>query len=157
MIIVLPAGKDDCTVLAALHAQCFVRAWSARDFADLLEGSGTFALLANQNGSHVGFVLARVAADEAEILSLGVCEPMRRLGIGARLLSEAGRRVGAAGAKKLFLEVGSQNAPAQALYRNLGFREVGRRPGYYLEGPEDGVTMAAGLPLIGLGKASKVD
>jgi ribosomal-protein-alanine N-acetyltransferase len=35
------------------------------------------------------------------------------------------------GARAIFLEVDPDNAPAVALYRRFGFRDVGRREGYY--------------------------
>jgi len=78
-----------------------------------------------------GFVISRLAADEAEILTIAVDAAFRRYGVGGALLRGHCARVAAAGAKSLFLEVDPENAAALALYRRLGFVEVGQRKGYY--------------------------
>ena len=79
----------------------------------------------------VGFVLARLAAGEAEILTVAVARAHRRQGLGWRLMDAVLRELHAQRAEALFLEVDETNAPAIALYRRLGFFEVGKRPSYY--------------------------
>ena len=79
-----------------------------------------------------GFVLARVASDEAEVLSLGVVPEFRRLGVARALMLALMRQATTREASKIFLEVGADNFAAEKLYRNLGFFEVGRRKNYYL-------------------------
>ncbi len=81
-----------------------------------------------------GFVLARVAADEAEILTLAVLPDSRRQGLGAALLTAALAEARRRGAASMVLEVATGNAPARALYVRHGFTEVGRRPAYYASG-----------------------
>ena len=78
-----------------------------------------------------GFVLSRLAADEAEILTIAVEGASRGRGVGRALLDEALRQASNAGAKAMFLEVGKDNAPALALYERFGFVKVGERAGYY--------------------------
>jgi ribosomal-protein-alanine N-acetyltransferase len=92
-----------------------------------------------------GMMLIRVAADEAEILTIGVAPEARGTGLGARLLDTAAAVARDAGAAKLFLEVSARNAPARALYTKAGFTQVGRRRRYYADGA-DALIMA--LPLI---------
>jgi ribosomal-protein-alanine N-acetyltransferase len=72
-----------------------------------------------------------VAADEAEVLTLGVSAPFQRRGIARRLVEGLMRAVSAAGGERLHLEVAADNTAAIALYKMLGFAEVGRRRGYY--------------------------
>lgn len=131
--------------LARLHAACFTtpRPWSEAEFAGFL--SSRLVFLLTEPG---GFLLGRVIADEAEILTLAVDPGLRRAGIGRRLvtafLSESARR----GASSAFLEVAAGNAPARALYAAAGFGESGRRRGYYTSPggvAEDAVVMARGL------------
>jgi ribosomal-protein-alanine N-acetyltransferase len=125
---------EDLSPLAALHAGCFPEApWTSKALALLLAQPGTAAFLAEQSGRLLGFVLLRRAAGEAEILSLGVDPSARRQGLARRLLAAGEAWLGAGGAR-LFLEVASGNAPALALYRRLGFRQVGRREKYYADG-----------------------
>ena len=83
-----------------------------------------------------GMLLARVAADEAEILTLAVAPPARRQGRAAALLAAAAARARDAGARAMFLEVATDNAPALALYSTAGFVEVGRRRHYYKGGSD---------------------
>ncbi|MHB1218828.1 MAG: GNAT family N-acetyltransferase [Alphaproteobacteria bacterium] len=116
--------------LAALHAACLEEAWPAADIATLLRQPGVFAALA-MDMAPIGFVLWRVAADEAEILSIGVLPSARRHGIATALLEAATVSLLAAGVASLFLEVAEDNQAALAFYRAHGFDEVGRRSRYY--------------------------
>lgn len=124
-------AASDAPVLAAMHADGFDEPWSAETFAGLLALPGAFGHLASAQGRPAGFVLARVAADEAEILTLTVARGQRRRGLGTRLVELARAQAVSAGAARMFLEVAVGNEAAQALYRALGFNEVGRRPAYY--------------------------
>ena len=112
--------------LAGLHAEAFDSPWSETAFADLLGQTGV-AL----QGENDGFILVRTVVDEAEILTLAVRPSARRRGLGARLVRAAAARVAASGAKRMFLEVAEDNAPARALYDAQGFEAAGRRRGYY--------------------------
>lgn len=118
----------DPEALARLHAACFVtpRPWSATAFTGLLESPGTF--LCTESG---GFLLGRVVADEAELLTLAVDPARRRQGIGARLVQSFVETAARRGAARAFLEVAADNDAALALYRNSGFVEDGRRKAYY--------------------------
>lgn len=114
--------------LAALHARCFTtpRPWTAAEIAGLLADPLCFTLEDAQ-----GFLMGRVVAGEAELLTLAVDPLARRQGTGRRLvqgfLAEAARR----GAESAFLEVAFGNAAARALYAAQGFAEAGTRRGYY--------------------------
>lgn len=127
-----PATPTVAPALAVLHAAAFPRgqAWGADAIAVTLGLPGAFG----HWREGVGLVLARVAADEAEILTLAVVPGRRRQGWGGRLLAAAAGQAAAAGARALFLEVAADNGPARALYAAAGFTPVGRRPGYYADG-----------------------
>jgi len=131
--------------LAALHAEAFAAPWDAAAFETLLGQAGVFAL--EDPG---GFILMRVVADEAEILTLAVRPTARRRGLGARLVAEGAIAAAARGAGRLFLEVADDNAAARALYARAGFAEAGRRPRYYARsdgGREDALILALNLPV----------
>ncbi len=126
-----PVGPFDLDVIAALHAACFAKAWDRQSIAALLAMPGAFGLLAEDTVVPTGFLMARVTADEAEILSLAVAGPARRSGRGTRLLEAGLARMAGAGARRVHLEVAEDNSAAIAFYRALEFRPVGRRAGYY--------------------------
>ncbi len=117
--------------MAAVHAQSFPPAerWGADAFALQLALPGVFGLIAPAGG----IVLARVVADEAEILTLAVLPAARRMGLGRLLLCEARMAAAAAGALAMFLEVSEANPAARALYASTGFLPVGRRRNYYAD------------------------
>jgi len=118
--------------MAAVHAAAMPdgEAWNAADIAALLDLPGTFGLLAPQGG----MVLARVAADEAEILALAVTPWVRRQGHGAALLAAAEARAAVGGAEAMYLEVADHNHTARALYIGAGYTLAGRRRAYYRDG-----------------------
>jgi ribosomal-protein-alanine N-acetyltransferase len=150
-IAVHAANYNDLKLLAALHSASFDEAWNAQSFEALLNGAGTFALLSGTAANKwESFVLARVAAGEAEILSLGTAPSARRKGLARALVLAAGGEATKRGAGEIFLEVSAGNAAARALYLGLGFAEVGLRRAYYrhLDGAHaDALTLRSPLPL----------
>ena len=97
---------------------------------------------------HLGFLLCRTAADEAEILNLGVLPTARRCGIARAMASAFVAQVQVLGVARIFLEVASRNTEAQAFYSTLGFKGVGRRRDYYSigeEGFDDALILARDL------------
>jgi ribosomal-protein-alanine N-acetyltransferase len=141
----------DLKPLAAIHAECFPDAWSAQAIDDLLATPGTFVFTGGE-----GFILARAAGGEAEVLTLAVSPSARRFGTGSALVRAAGDHAHRLGAQALFLEVAAGNLAARTLYRRLGFAEAGLRKGYYAkrdEKPEDALVLRSDLPLSPLGKS----
>jgi ribosomal-protein-alanine N-acetyltransferase len=136
----------DLADVARIHADSFADAWTETVFRRILAMPGAFGLAARDGRSLVGFAVARVAADECELLSLAVTPPRRRAGLGARLLDAAIAAAIAHKARLLFLEVAEDNAPALRLYRSRGMEAVGRRPNYY-ELPGGGAVAALTMRL----------
>ena len=134
---------DRAQACARLHGQGFAHPWSTQEIAALIASSSTVgaAALDPVNRRLRGFVLSRLAADEAEILTIAVEAAFQGSGVGRALLSENLRQAANAGAKAMFLEVAKDNAPALALYRRFGFVKVGERAGYYRR--PDGTRAAA--------------
>jgi ribosomal-protein-alanine N-acetyltransferase len=125
----IPALPIHAAAMAAVHAEVFPEApWPADHFAVLLGQPGVSGFIDTGGG----LLLLRVAADEAEILTIGVTA--RRRGIGRRLLAQAIASARAAGATAMFLEVAADNKAANALYAGAGFVQVGERRGYYPDG-----------------------
>lgn len=105
-------------------------AWTGPQCAGLLPLPGVWLTLAKMGAEVVGFALSRVVAGEAELLLLAVARHAQGRGVGDRLIRRFMEDARARGAGRLHLEVRDGNH-AVALYRRLGFREVGRRRNYY--------------------------
>jgi ribosomal-protein-alanine N-acetyltransferase len=125
------ARPSDARAVAALHALSFRRGWSDGEVEELLTEPNVIADRVMIGSKFAGFILTRIAADEAEILSIAVDPRAQGRGIGRRLLQRNLQRLTAAGARSVFLEVDARNVAALALYRRMSFVEVGRRQGYY--------------------------
>src|SRR2546428_8684825 len=139
-----PARAADVPAVAAIEREVFADPWSANDFRECVAGGVLFSV-ATAGAAVVGYVVAHHAADEGEILNLGVTPGHRRRGVGHELvrhvLGELARRT----VKVAFLEVRESNTAARRLYQGLGFVGVGRRRRDYRRPTEDGVTLRVTL------------
>ena len=136
------ATKEHAEFLAAIHAAAFPpeERWNANVIALQLGLLGGFGFV-HPDG---GMVLARVAADEAEILTIAVLPERQGAGLGRKLLNAAMAESAARGARAMFLEVAPTNLAAWALYERAGFIQVGQRSGYY-PGGGDALVLRADL------------
>ena len=134
-------------LLASLHAEAFAEGWGAPALHDLLSMPGAAAVIASEGDAPVGFILTRRAADEAEIITIATRPAMRRRGVARQLLARQISQLAGEGVRQLFLEVATSNTAALGLYESAGFREAGRRRGYYRRGDdaEDAIVMRRGL------------
>jgi [ribosomal protein S18]-alanine N-acetyltransferase len=128
------ARPADAPAIAAIHSASFQRGWGEDEIRRLLLERNVVTHRITAGGKLIGFILSRVAADEAEILSVAISPGWRGRDLSRRLLDLHLRRLAGIGTRSVFLEVGAQNAPACRLYRRAGFQEVGRRHGYYGDG-----------------------
>lgn len=132
-VSLLWAAPERSKEVADIHRQLFNPPWTADAIASLLAHPASTSLIAVSGSPHAiaGFVIGQLAADEAEILSIGVMPDWQRIGLGAMLVEGIARAARRGEARTLFLEVAEDNSAALRLYQRLGFREVGRRPRYY--------------------------
>ncbi len=115
--------------LATTHAAAFggTRAWTAQEFSNLRDQRGVILC-----GDAKSFILGRVIADEAEILTLATHPDFRRQGRAHQALRDFIAAAARNGGQRVFLEVATDNNPAKALYFSENFSQVGNRPGYYM-------------------------
>ena len=125
------AGLGDAASFAKLHAASFGRGWTEDEFERLLLDRNVLAHRAGTGRDLEGFILSRLAADEAEILSVAVAASQRSRGLAGRLLDLHLRALAGRGARAVFLEVDDDNVAARRLYARRHFREVSRREAYY--------------------------
>ena len=115
--------------MARLHARAFEgqgRAWTAKEFATLLESPHVFAI-----GGTECFALGRVIVDEAELLTIATDPARRRSGLARAALFAFEDAAHVKGAAQVFLEVSADNRVAQGLYLSAGYAQTARRAGYY--------------------------
>jgi len=142
-------------VMRQAFEPAFGEAWTRRQIADSLLLPNTHYLLADPRLPEIssdpheanGFALSRHVLDEEELLLIAVIPNERGRGIGRRLLEDLCENARNRGSKRLFLEMRDGNE-AEKLYKQFGFQEIGRRPGYYRgakHGPIDAITFAKSL------------
>jgi [ribosomal protein S18]-alanine N-acetyltransferase len=144
------ASPERAEEIASLHARLFDPAWDAQAITRLIEHPAAAAFVAQVRQPKVlaGFVIAQIAADEAEILSIGVAPEWQRRGVARQMLEGLARAARRAEAKRLFLEVAADNSAAMKLYKGLGFAAVGRRKDYFRRPtgqPVDAIVLALAL------------
>ena len=103
---------------------------SERQFVESYDNG--YALF-NGNNEIVGFTVILETPPDAEIHNLFICNELRGRGLGKFLLKQAIQMMSAA-VENLYLEVSEANNIAIALYKSLGFEEIGARKNYYRKG-----------------------
>lgn len=144
---IVPALPQDAETLASLEAACFTDASSAETIrAYLTFGNCRYLIAYDSSDVPVGYCGVTVASDEADILNIAVLSSFRRQGIARSMMKKLLAAAGAMGARTVYLEVRGSAVPARALYRSLGFIEIGERKNYYSFPREDAVLMSFALP-----------
>lgn len=146
-----PMRPQDLDRIVAIEKEGFLHPWSSELLEREMSHAWSHVLVAVEEGPTaewlVGYVVFWLVHDEVHVLNLGTAVEARRRGIGRALMEEAhtlGRR---RGATLSALEVRRSNLPALALYRHLGYRQVGVRPNYYAEEREDAIVMVRDLTI----------
>jgi ribosomal-protein-alanine N-acetyltransferase len=126
-----PATARDAHRLAQLHGASFHRGWGEGEFEQMLRERNTIVDRMRQGRNLIGFAVSRMAADEAEILSIAVDAKHRGRGLSRKLLLRHLGHLAGRGVRTVFLEVEENNRPARRLYERAGFGVAGRRERYY--------------------------
>jgi ribosomal-protein-alanine N-acetyltransferase len=141
-----PLSAMDISGVLAVERVCFSDPWDFAMLAEMMLSPVFRALVAVEQREVLGFVLGYQVADELQVADLGVKPRCQRQGLGRALMeqylktNDFGGRV-----QSVFLEVRVSNAPAQGLYRSMGFYEIGQRSRYYSDG-EDALVLRLDAP-----------
>ncbi len=148
-IRIRPAKLYDVPALARIERDSFGSPWSAEEITkDVTAGGNVYVAVAEYGAEKAGYGEIRFVAGEAQIYNIAIAPEFRREGIGEALLRHMIAKAEDNGCELVTLEVRGGNEAAMALYTKLGFREVGRRKGYYAKGGEDAVLMDLNLRKI---------
>ncbi len=135
----------DLDAVHAIDQLSFSAPWSRRSYENELNDRRlSRSWVAVLDGSIIGAIVAWLLVDELHIVTLSVHPQHRRRGVARSLLRTALAEARQRGAVSAALEVRAGNRPAQELYRDFGFKIVGRRPNYYQDNGEDALLMTLG-------------
>jgi [ribosomal protein S18]-alanine N-acetyltransferase len=126
-MIVRAGIAADVEAMARLHATGFEPGWDGATLAELVHND--CVIVAGEPVT--GFIVAREALDEAEIITLVVDPARQRAGQGHALLTHLMSKLLKAGVDRVFLEVARDNVAAIGLYETAGFSQIGLRKAYY--------------------------
>ena len=141
MIEIIPMMPCHTARIAELEKLCFSSPWSEKSISEELQNPLSLWLVAVEGTQTAGYIGSQTVMGETDMMNVAVDPEFRRRGIGRMLISELIERLRAAGSHCLTLEVRSSNEPAIALYRTLGFAQIGKRPGYYRNPREDALIL----------------
>jgi ribosomal-protein-alanine N-acetyltransferase len=137
--------RDIPQVLAIQFASPAAAQWESNAYENLSVGQFQVYVAEGDGNGVCGFVIARCAAGEVEILNIAVAGACRRKGIGSALLDEVLRCATAKSAATAFLEVRASNLAAAEFYARHGFQITGRRRNYYQSPTEDALLLSRPL------------
>ncbi|MEP6729089.1 MAG: ribosomal protein S18-alanine N-acetyltransferase [bacterium] len=155
-LVVRQAEESDLPEVIRIERESFVDPWSADSFVSSLGLERMRFLVAEErresgsaaeagDSALLGYVIALILADEAEVADLAVSLDARRRGVGGALLDRVLEEVAERGVRSVYLEVRESNMAARSLYVSRAFRQVGRRRGYYRHPPEDALLLKRDL------------
>ena len=139
------ATRDDVPRVAEIERASFSDPWTPGAFRSAAEEERLLFLVAEHEGTVVGYSVSWCVADQAELANLAVDGDVRGAGIGGQLLDAAIAAAREAGCESMHLEVRESNEAARALYASRGFAEVGRRRRYYRAPVEDALVLRASI------------
>ena len=142
---IVPMKERHLDDLARLERLCFSRPWSREALKEELTNPAACFLVGEEAGEVLGYAGMHCAAGECYVDNVAVFPEARRQGVGRKLMEALLQAAAARGGEFLSLEVRPSNLEALALYRGLGFREVGRRRRFYDDPVEDGLLLTKDL------------
>lgn len=132
---------SDLEAVRAIEQVSFAKPWSVEELGWLVREAEGICLGVWMGEALIGYGLGQKAEGCFHLASLATAPARRRQGWGGRLLQELLGWAGRQGCRGCRLEVRVSNTAALHLYRNWGFREVGRLERFYSRPVEDGLVM----------------
>ncbi len=140
-IKIIPMEKCHVEKIGELERLCFSAPWSENSIASELENPLSLWLVAMHDDVLLGYIGSQSVLDEADMMNVAVFPEARLQGVGQLLVTALVDALKSRGVGSLTLEVRVSNERAKAMYKKLGFGEVGRRPKYYFDPREDALIL----------------
>ena len=133
--------QEDIEQVLQIEKDSFSMPWTRRSFEEVVHNPQDLYLVVDKDSEIIGYCGLWAVLEEGQITNVAIKKEYRHQGIG-RLMMEALLAEGKnRGLTQFTLEVRESNLPARALYRSLGFTEIGVRPGFYDKPKESAVIM----------------
>ena len=126
--------------------------WSQGQFATSIENSNNLCYCLSLNDKTIGYLIAMMVMDTADILNIGIDPDLQRKGYATGLLNHLIEELGKRNIREIFLEVRVGNKSAIRFYKKQGFEEISVRKNYYTKNSknqsqrEDGILMSIKIP-----------
>ena len=144
MITIREMEIDDIIEVAAIEDSLFSMPWGEVGFFSFLMREDTLFLVAEEEGTIVGYCGVVMVLDEGDITNVAVLSNRQGRGIGRQLVQALIQKTEERGVVHLHLEVRESNQRAIALYESLAFEKAGLRKNYYEAPVENGLIMNRG-------------
>lgn len=131
--------------LLSIEEEAYPDPWTLGMFRQELTNDGSQFFVAFRDSTVAGYGGFWLVLDEAHITKVTVVQAYRGTGLGREVMEFLLRHASILGANTVRLEVREQNTVARALYRSLGFAEIGLRKGYYARTNETAVVMGKAI------------
>jgi ribosomal-protein-alanine N-acetyltransferase len=143
-----PMQKTDLDEVLALEESVYPHPWSMANFVDSLNSNYEAWVLRDRDGELLGYFLLMAVVDESHLLNVAVSANKQGQGLGRFLLNQAVACSRGLGMESVLLEVRPSNTRALKIYERYGFKQIGRRKGYYPAANgqrEDAIVMRFGI------------
>lgn len=140
-MILREMSYEDVDQVYSIECENFSQPWTKESILGELESDRAHYLVAEDEGKVFGYIGFWQIFDEAHVTNVAVEKTHHGKGVGSKLV-EAMLSLGVGlGINSYTLEVRVGNESAIALYEKYGFREAGRRKGFYDLPKEDALIM----------------
>lgn len=148
----MPMQMEDLDAVLAIESISHIHPWTRGNFSDsLAAGHWAYCIRPNLNSGDVesgtfldsqvlwAYCILYPAVDELHLLNITVSPKLRKLGLGVRMMEAIEGVAAQQKMPRIILEVRPTNEPALALYKKLGYEQIGLRKGYYPARAETGI------------------
>ncbi len=136
-----PMVPRDLSQVCAIERDVYTHEWSLSLFEQELQRDTSIALVCEDDGRVVGYLVADMFVDVWHVMNVAVHYGYRRMHVASDLLGAYFDITERRAHRGHTLEVRASNQAAIDLYRSYGFVGTGIRPRYYEDNSEDALIM----------------
>ena len=137
--VIRKAVSSDAHMIAEIEKECIKQPWSENLILSEINDPQAIFIVYEISDSVVAYVSGRNIVGEFYVNNIAVTPKLRRKQIAEKLMNTLIKYAEDAGCEFITLEVRKCNLPARQLYHKCDFSEIGIRPGYYKDPPDDAV------------------